>query len=108
MKDSYHISFTSHNEVIFRDREDLTMFVNMLAIHSYKDDVGIVADSEMSTHIHLHAVAEEPYRFASEILCFAEGVPPVCGRCPFVRGTFRSHIAPQLPVVHFVCGRCHP
>lgn len=67
MKDSYHISFTSHNEVIFRDREDLTMFVNMLAIHSYKDDVGIVADSEMSTHIHLHAVAEEPYRFAGRV-----------------------------------------
>ncbi len=36
---------------------------------------------------------------------FAEDHQRVCGRSIFVRGTFRSHIAPQLPVAHFGRGR---
>lgn len=67
MKDFYHISFTSHGEVLFRDKEDHAMFVNMLALHSFKEDAGIVADSEMSTHAHLEAICAYPIRFAANL-----------------------------------------
>lgn len=67
MKDFYHISFSSHDEVMFRSREDHAMFVNMLALHSFNDDTGIVADSEMSTHAHLEAITSHPLRFTAKL-----------------------------------------
>ena len=35
MKESYHICFTSHEEVMFRDEEDHGVFVNLMALRAF-------------------------------------------------------------------------
>lgn len=65
MKESYHICFTSHDEVMFRDEEDHGMFVNLLALRAYAEDADIIVDAEMSTHAHLNAFTNRPTHFAS-------------------------------------------
>ena len=65
MKESYHICFTSHDEVLFRDEEDHGMFVNLMALRSYADQTEILVDAEMSTHVHLNVFCTRPMLFAS-------------------------------------------
>lgn len=65
MKESYHICFTSHGEVMFRDEEDHGMFLNLLALRSYSHDTWILADAEMSTHAHLGVLTHAPQAFAA-------------------------------------------
>lgn len=67
MKESYHICFTSHDEVMFRDEEDHGMFVNLLALRAYAEDADIIVDAEMSTHVHLNAFTNKPQHFASNL-----------------------------------------
>ena len=67
MKESYHICFTSHDEVMFRDEEDHGMFVNLLALRAYAEDADIIVDAEMSTHAHLNAFTNKPQHFASNL-----------------------------------------
>ena len=67
MKESYHICFTSHDEVMFRDREDHGMFVNLMALRAFSHDTEIVVDSEMSTHVHLGVFSQEPQRFSAAL-----------------------------------------
>lgn len=67
MKESYHICFTSHDEVIFRDKEDHGMFVNLMALRGYSQDTEIVVDSEMSTHAHMGIFSREPQRYAAAL-----------------------------------------
>ena len=64
MKESYHICFTSHDEVLFRDEEDHGMFVNLMAVRGFMHDTEILVDAEMSTHVHLNVFSEKPFLFA--------------------------------------------
>lgn len=67
MKNSYHICFTSHDEVMFRDDEDHGMFVNLMALRSFEQDVGVIVDAEMSTHAHLNVFTDAPTFYASRL-----------------------------------------
>lgn len=67
MKESYHICFTSHDEVMFRDAEDHGMFVNLMALRAFATDTELLADAEMSTHFHAVVFAEAPMLFASAL-----------------------------------------
>lgn len=64
MKESYHICFTSHDEVMFRDQEDHGMFLNLMALRAYGNDTEILAEAEMATHCHINAFTQWPIRFA--------------------------------------------
>lgn len=67
MKESYHICFTSHEEVMFRDEEDHGMFVNLMALRGYSQETEIVVDAEMSTHVHMGIFSREPQRYAAAL-----------------------------------------
>ena len=67
MKESYHLCFTSHDEVMFRDAEDQGMFVNLMALRAFATDTELLADAEMSTHFHAVVFAEAPMLFASAL-----------------------------------------
>ena len=67
MKEMYHICFTSHDEVMFRDEEDHGMFVNLMALRGYSSGTALVVDAEMSTHVHLNAFTDRPQHFASAL-----------------------------------------
>ena len=64
MKEMYHICFTSHEEVMFRDREDHDMFINTMALQSFSSGTEILADAEMSTHVHQAVFTDCPAEFA--------------------------------------------
>ena len=64
MKETYHICFTSHNEVMFRDREDHDVFINLMAIQSFSTGTELLADAEMSTHVHQGVFTDNPTEFA--------------------------------------------
>lgn len=53
MKKVKHICFTSHKEVMMRDSHDVGMMINFLAMNAWKHKIQILADCEMSTHVHL-------------------------------------------------------
>lgn len=63
MKESYHICFTSHQEVLFRDHEDHNMMINLMALRAFASDTEIVVDAEMSTHVHLNVFTGRPLGF---------------------------------------------
>ena len=64
MKEVYHICFTSHDEVMFRDLEDHDAFVNTMALQSYSSGTELMADAEMSTHVHQAVFTDCPTEFA--------------------------------------------
>ena len=55
----YHFCITWHDEVLFRDAEDIRNITNILALESYACGVELWADAIMSTHLHGVAFAEE-------------------------------------------------
>ena len=65
MKESYHICFTSHNEVMFRSEEDHGAFLNLAALRCFATDTELIADAEMSTHAHLNIFTNFPMKYAS-------------------------------------------
>ena len=67
MKESYHICFTSHGEVMFRDSEDHGMFINLMALRAFDTGTELLADAEMSTHVHLNLLADDPMAFAKRL-----------------------------------------
>ena len=67
MKDSFHIDFTSHDEVMFRDREDHGMFINLMALRAFGMETQLYADAEMSNHVHINAFTAEPVKFGSAL-----------------------------------------
>lgn len=67
MKESYHICFTSHQEVMFRDQEDHGMMLNLMALRSFAANTEILVDAEMSTHVHLNIFTDHPIDFASAL-----------------------------------------
>lgn len=64
MKESYHICFTSHQEVMFRDQEDHGMFVNLMALRCFSMKADLLVEAEMSTHAHLNIFSDAPAQFA--------------------------------------------
>ena len=67
MKESYHICFTSHQEVMFRDQEDHNTMLNLMALRSFAFDTEILAEAEMSTHVHLDVFSNRPMAYASAL-----------------------------------------
>ena len=67
MKESYHICFTSHDEVLFRSEEDHRMFVNLAALQTFRNQITLLADAEMSTHVHLNMISQAPIIFAAAL-----------------------------------------
>lgn len=67
MKESYHICFTSHNEVMFRDEEDHGMMLNMMALRAFATETEILVDAEMSTHVHQNVFTNRPMEYASAL-----------------------------------------
>lgn len=59
MKRLYHFCITCHNEVLFRDSEDIRNITNILALECFACGVELWADAIMSTHLHGIAFAEE-------------------------------------------------
>lgn len=59
MKQLYHFCITCHNEVLFRDSEDIRNITNILALECFACQVELWADAIMSTHLHGVALAEE-------------------------------------------------
>lgn len=59
MKQLYHFCITCHDEVLFRDDEDIRNITNILALEAFACQVELWADAIMSTHIHGIAFAEE-------------------------------------------------
>lgn len=59
MKELIHCCFTSHDEVMFRDTDDVNYFINCLATTSWAYGIEIFADVEMSNHIHLLVMATD-------------------------------------------------
>lgn len=53
MKTVKHLCFTSHKEVMMRNAQDVGMMINFLALNSWKHKIQILADCEMSTHVHM-------------------------------------------------------
>ena len=67
MKESYHLCFTSHDEVMFRDAEDHGMFLNILALRGFALETEVECEAEMSTHVHMNAFTAQPGRFAGQV-----------------------------------------
>lgn len=65
VKESYHICFTSHDEVLFRCEEDHGAFLNLAALRCYAMDTELIAEAEMSTHAHLNIFTDRPMQYAS-------------------------------------------
>jgi len=59
MKTVKHLCFTSHKEVMMRDPQDVGAMINFLALNSWKHKVAILADCEMSTHVHLIVIGSD-------------------------------------------------
>ena len=67
MKESYHICFTSHQEVMFRDQEDHGMMLNLMALRAFACDTEILVEAEMSTHVHQNVFTNRPMEYASAL-----------------------------------------
>lgn len=67
MKESYHLCFTSHDEVMFRDAEDHGMFLNLLALRSYALETEVECEADMSTHVHMNVLSVRPKHFAGQV-----------------------------------------
>lgn len=52
MRQYYHVCISSHEEVLFRDKEDYIRAFNNLAIAALETGSSLLADAEMSDHIH--------------------------------------------------------
>lgn len=67
MKTVKHLCFTSHSEVMARDSNDVGTMVNLLALNSWKHKIQILADCEMSTHVHLIVVGDDVSAFVKDL-----------------------------------------
>ncbi len=58
MRKLCHISFSSHEEVMFRCEEDINYAFNCFAVACLETDSRPLADSEMTTHCHFGIITE--------------------------------------------------
>lgn len=59
MKQLHHFCITCHNEVLFRDEEDIRNVTNILALECFSCQVELWVDAIMSTHLHGIGFAEQ-------------------------------------------------
>lgn len=52
---------------MFRDSEDHGMFINLMALRAFDTGTELLADAEMSTHVHLNLLADDPMAFAKRL-----------------------------------------
>ena len=67
MKRIYHLCYSSHDEVLFREAEDHDYFFNFAALSAYRTNTEILAEAEMSTHVHLAVLTEVPTKFVGQL-----------------------------------------
>lgn len=67
MKKLYHIDITSHSEVIARQEADFGFILNAIAATAFACNAELLADAEMSTHIHLVGFFENPMKFCMQL-----------------------------------------
>lgn len=60
MRKTFHLSFSSHDEVLYRSEADLAMGFNCLAEAILFTETRALADGEMSTHWHTIAQTDNP------------------------------------------------
>ena len=60
MRNTYHLCLSSHDEVLFRDEEDIIRGFNCIALAAIKTESRFLADAEMATHFHLAAQSDNP------------------------------------------------
>lgn len=60
MRKTYHLSFSSHDEVLFRNEADMAMGFNCLAESILYTETRALADGEMSTHWHTVSQTDDP------------------------------------------------
>ena len=73
MKESYHICFTSHDEVMFRDEEDHGMFVNLLALRAYAEDADSSKEDQFVLNVAPSTAIPAPALEITEIKQAASG-----------------------------------
>lgn len=60
MKETYHLCLSSHDEVMFRNEEDLIIGFNYLAVTAMETDSVLLADGFLSTHHHEVVRTDDP------------------------------------------------
>ena len=60
MRKTFHLSFSSHDEVLYRNQADLAMGFNCLAEAILYTETRALADGEMSTHWHTIVQTDNP------------------------------------------------
>ena len=63
MRKIYHICFSSHDEVMFRNERDYVIGFNCLAEAAFQTESKLLADGLMSTHWHSIVQTEDPLAF---------------------------------------------
>lgn len=64
MRKSFHICMSGGDELICRSEEDYARLFNCIALTAYETDSVLLADAEMSSHVHLGVRTEN----ASEMM----------------------------------------
>ena len=65
MRKPYHICMSGGDELICRSEEDYFRLFNCIALAAYETDSVLLADAEMSSHVHLCVRTESPDVFMS-------------------------------------------
>lgn len=66
-KELYHIAFSSHGEVLFRCPGDVGAFLNRMALRASAQNTGILADTELSDHVHCIIETNNPALFVGTL-----------------------------------------
>lgn len=65
MRKPYHICMSGGDELICRSEEDYNRLFNCIALAAYETDTVLLADAEMSSHVHLGVRTDDPLEFMS-------------------------------------------
>lgn len=65
MRKLYHICMSGGEELICRSEKDYVRLFNCVALAAYETDSVLLADAEMSSHVHLGVRTESPYDMMS-------------------------------------------
>lgn len=61
MRKPFHICMSGGDELICRSEEDYIRLFNCIALAAYETDSVLLADAEMSSHVHLGVRTEDPH-----------------------------------------------
>lgn len=65
MRKNYHLCMSGGDELICRSEEDYHRLFNCIVLAAFETDTAILADAEMSSHVHLGVRAECPHEMMS-------------------------------------------